>query len=379
MLVKILFSLTYYRPYVSGLTLAAARWAEGLAAAGETVTILAMSGGVRSRSERQARVIIAKPLIKISKGFVSLDWWIKSWQLAGLHDATVVNLPQFEGIVPALAAKLQGKRVVAIYHCEIVLPSGWINSVIQLLLEVSNFCTLWLADEVVTYTSDYAKHSRLLRLLSRYGKRNCTAIAPPVPKPKARVALTRTIQRRIGTSSLVIGVAARLAAEKGLEYVFGAIPIIQALRQDRDVRIVIAGPMDPVGEQAYKHTVMKLVGKYKKYVTFLGEIKPEEMGSFYALLDVLILPSVNSTEAFGLVQVEAMLSGVPVVASDLPGVRVPVSTTGMGIVVPANDSVALAKAIVMISHDRAKFVSDASFIRQHFSVRDSLRKFSRLL
>lgn len=379
---KILFSLTYYRPYVSGLTLAAARWAEGLAQSGETVTVLAMQHGKSlPLQERINRVFVKRAswIVTVSKGFVSLDWWIKSWRLVGVHDVVVINLPQFEGIIPALAAKLRGKRVIAIYHCEVALPPGWINSVIQSLLEVSNFATLWLADCVVTYTKDYARHSRLLTLLRTYGKRNIFSIVPPVSMPKEKKTLTKKLRSSIGAPSLVVGVAARLASEKGLEYLFEAIPIIQSLRHDKKVRIVIAGSMDPVGEHAYKNTITKLVKKYKQYVTFLGEIQPKEMGSFYALLDVLVLPSVNSTEAFGLVQVEAMLSGVPVVVSDIPGVRVPVQKTGMGLTVPPKDSDALAKAINMIAENKAMYVKDVAYITRIFSEGRSVREFSRLL
>ena len=378
----ILFSLTYYRPYVSGLTLAVSRWAEGLAASGETVTVLALQHEKHLLfHERMHGVIVERAawIARISKGFVSLDWWIKSWHLAGLHDVTVVNLPQFEGIIPALAAKLRGKRVIAIYHCEIVLPTGWVNSVIQSLLEVSNFCTLWVADEVVTYTNDYAKHSRLLRLLSRYGKRNCTAIVPPVPKPKASAALTRTIQRRIGTSPLVIGVAARLAAEKGIEHVLRAIPLIVSLRKDKAVTVAIAGPMDPVGEEAYKASIMKLVKRYYKHVCFLGSIAPEKMGSFYRNIDVLVLPSVNSTESFGMVQVEAMLYGVPVVASNLPGMRVPVQKTGMGRLVRSADAPEIARAVVSLAADRDSYRKDTAGVEAVFSQRRAVDALIALL
>jgi len=47
-------------------------------------------------------------------------------------------------------------------------------------------------------------------------------------------------------------------------------------------------------------------------------------------LDAFCFPSLNSFEAFGIAQVEALLAGIPVLTSDLPGVRVPVRMTGMG-------------------------------------------------
>ena len=64
-----------------------------------------------------------------------------------------------------------------------------------------------------------------------------------------------------------------------------------------------------------------------------------------ASLDVLVLPSTNRLESYGLVQIEAMLRGVPVVASDLPGMRRPVAETGMGRLFPAGDAQALADAL----------------------------------
>ena len=78
---------------------------------------------------------------------------------------------------------------------------------------------------------------------------------------------------------------------------------------------------------------------------FLGTLDPvREMPAFLGALDCLLVPSVNSTESFGLVQVEAMLCGTPVVASDLPGVRSRCGT-GMGEIVPPGDHRALAAAI----------------------------------
>ena len=85
--------------------------------------------------------------------------------------------------------------------------------------------------------------------------------------------------------------------------------------------------------------------------TFVGTLAPDEMPAFFGAIDVLVVSSVNATESFGLVQVEAMLCGTPVVASDLPGVRQPVRSTGMGIVVPVADGSAIADAIEAIAKD----------------------------
>lgn len=346
---KILFSITYYHPYVSGLTLAASRWAEGLKKKGHRVRVLCLSG-------IGPGVIAARPLVRVSKGFLSWDWIIQSWHQVRQNDVVVINLPQFEGIIPALFGRVFGKRVVAIYHCEIVMPS------IQWILEISHMMTLLLSDVVVSYTRDYAKHSKLLKVLKLLKQGNkIKTIVPPIPKPKENKALTARLRKTIGDADYVIGVAARLAREKGIEYLLDALPHMKG-------KIVIAGPMEPVGEEAYKEKIKKLVKKYKQQVVFFGEIPPEYMGSFYRLIDVLVLPSVNSTEAFGMVQVEAMHWGVPVVASNLPGVRVPVQKTGMGLVVPPKDPEQLANAIFEIRNQKPASISVDRFFSEKQSI-----------
>jgi glycosyltransferase involved in cell wall biosynthesis len=80
-----------------------------------------------------------------------------------------------------------------------------------------------------------------------------------------------------------------------------------------------------------------------------------------------VLPSLNSTESFGLVQVEGMLCGAPSIASALPGVRQPVTMTGMGEVVPIGDSDALAEAVIRILDDKAKYTRPRSDIGSLFS------------
>ncbi|MFA7244571.1 MAG: glycosyltransferase family 4 protein [Candidatus Magasanikbacteria bacterium] len=68
--------------------------------------------------------------------------------------------------------------------------------------------------------------------------------------------------------------------------------------------------------------VMKAKGLgLEKNTFFVGKVSNEELPLYYNLADLFVLPSINSAEAFGVVLLEAMSSGVPVIASDLPGVR----------------------------------------------------------
>jgi glycosyltransferase involved in cell wall biosynthesis len=79
-----------------------------------------------------------------------------------------------------------------------------------------------------------------------------------------------------------------------------------------------------------------------------------------------------------MVQVEAMYAGVPVIASDIPGVRVPVMATGMGRLVPPQDSAALADAIVDVLGDREAYVRAQTDIEALFGVGRALDYYQSL-
>lgn len=373
---NILFTITYFEPYVSGLTVYVSRLSRALVGRGNGVTVLCMrhSDILAEREDLGGvHVVRANPLIAISKGFLSMDWWIQSVKEVQQADVVVVNLPQFEGLVTAILAKIFNKKVISIYHCEVLLPNTFMQQIIQSLLEVSNAGTLALSDKIVAYTKDYADNSKLLKLFSE----KVTPIYPPVPTPPDSAATRIKLEKKIGKRDILLGVSARLSYEKGIEFLLEALPLIQKKMMGARIKIAMAGPMDPVGESSYKEKIIKLVEKYKSDVVFLGSLSQKEIGAFYRLLDVLVLPSINSTEAFGMVQVEAMLCGVPVVATDLPGVRVPIQKTGMGIVVPTQDAQALADAIERIFNNKKEYVKTSQRIRQEFSMEKTIDVFEK--
>jgi glycosyltransferase involved in cell wall biosynthesis len=175
----------------------------------------------------------------------------------------------------------------------------------------------------------------------------------------------------------VIGMAARLATEKGVEILLNALPRI--LQHYPDARVLYAGQHENVlGEAAYAYRLAPLFARYRDHWTFLGSPSSTEMAAFFSNCDLIVVPSLNSTEAFGMVQVEAMLCGTPAIASALPGVRQPIMQTGMGLVVPVGDSAALADAILQVLGDRSRFVRPRDEIAQRYSTERAATEYEAL-
>ncbi|MEB2334061.1 MAG: glycosyltransferase, partial [Anaerolineaceae bacterium] len=86
----------------------------------------------------------------------------------------------------------------------------------------------------------------------------------------------------------------------------------------------------------------------------------------------------NSTEAFGLVQIEAMMNGVPCVPSALPGVRQPVTMHGMGRVARIGDAADLAEAILTVLNEPSKFKGDIESIKRSYDPDSVAQEYEKL-
>ena len=353
---KVLIVLTYYRPHVSGLTIYVERLARGLAKRGHQVTVMTSryDRSLPLEEEQDGVRIVRVPVaFRVSKGVIMPTFGFVATRLVREHDVVSLHLPQFDAAGVAARARVMGKPSTLTYHCDLKLPPGLFNRFVNLVVHGMNHLAGLLADRIVAYTRDFATHSPYL---SRFGHK-VEVIPPPVELPPASPEEVEAFARRHGLdgSGPVIGMAARLAAEKGVEVLLDALPRI--LEEYPNARVLFAGQYQNVlGEEAYARRLAPLFERYKDRWTFLGVLSPKEMAAFYPNLDVIVVPSLNSTESFGLVQVEAMLCGTPSIASDLPGVRQPVLQTGMGEVVPIGDSRALAEAILRVVSNRDRYV-----------------------
>ena len=330
---KLLIVLYYYHPYVSGLSLLAKMLAEGLAARGNTVTVLTMQYD-KNLSEHQAlngvNIVRAKVLGKLGKGLMSVDFLIKLVQLSKTHDVVNPHLPMAHiGLALPL---IDNNKLMPQYHCDLNLGPGIVSKVIERVSYWLMGKTLERSSKIIVTTKDYFSCSHFSRFLSR----TCE-IYPPVDESRFGKREPTELRARLGikTDTKLIGFVGRIVAEKGLEYLLKAIPILEN-RLD-DFMVLVAGEHTKVAGGSVKHDVDVLVNKHPDRVKLVGHLRFDDLVAFYNLIDVLVLPSVDPLEAFGMVQVEAMLCGTPVVASDMPGVREVINRTGFGRLVRPRD------------------------------------------
>jgi glycosyltransferase involved in cell wall biosynthesis len=234
---------------------------------------------------------------------------------------------------------------VLTYHCDLRLPTGSIHSIANRVSNTANHITASAAYVIVHNSRDYAENSPFL---SRYIDK-VQPVFPPAEVARADSADIKAFRERFGIhpGQRIIGMAARLASEKGVEYLAEALTLV--LKEIPQARVLFVGPhRNIVGEEDYAARLAPIIERLDDHWSFLGILTPVEMAAFFHESEVLVLPSINSTESFGLVQVESMGCGTPVVASDMPGVRVPVEFTRMGILVPPANALELTRALIAV-------------------------------
>jgi glycosyltransferase involved in cell wall biosynthesis len=371
---RILHALTYFSPHISGLTIYVERLARGLVRAGHEVTVLTshydpalpldeMVDGVR---------IVRVPVVaRLSKGVIMPTVGQVASRLMKHHDLVHLHLPQFDGAGLALRARIAGRPVTLTYHCDIELPRGALNAIAQPIIHLANHIAARWTDTLVAYTDDYARHSPFL---SRYLSK-LKVIPPPVEIAEPSAADLAAFRAKWGLNGgPVIGMVARLATEKGVEVLVNALEIVRQTRPD--ARVLFAGPYKNVlGEAEYARRLQPHFDALGPAWTFTGSLRGHELAALFASLDAHVLPSLNSTESFGLVQVEAMLCGTPCVCSDLPGVRVSVRETGMGEVASIGDAAALAAAIERVLAHRERYVRPRAEIAARYSTERSVGEY----
>ncbi len=216
--------------------------------------------------------------------------------------------PPLSAHYAADASEARDLPFVVTYHCDVELPSPFGTAVEALYRRSLGASTLRRARKVIVTTRTYAATSRALW-------RHSPAIIPNMvdterfhPDVDGSVIRERL---KVPARKPIVLLVGRIVPHKGVEH------FIEAARYLPDVSFLVVGEGSSL--EAMRHLAASL--GMDDRVRFLGRVSQENLPKLYAACDVFVLPSVSRLEAFGIVALEAMATGKPVVVADIPGVR----------------------------------------------------------
>lgn len=342
---NILIISNYYYPYISGITVTTKQIAEKLAGNPKNkVTVLCSNHDAKNIVKEEVinniKIIRAPIIMKISKGTVSTEYIRLARKLSKKADIINMHLPMLEsGLIASLVDK---NKLITTYHCDINLPKSLINNFIVKVMDFSHKIALKKSNRIIVETIDYAENSRVAY---KY-----------IDKAEEILPIFKIFENTgVQRNKDIIGFCGRIVEEKGLDVLLRAYNIIK--KSYPNVKLQIAGDYLNVAGGSVYENLQEIIKKEKiKDVKFLGKIPDESLADFYSKIGIFVLPSINSLEALGLVQFEAMQCGTPVVASDIPGVREIIKKTKMGELAKPQNEADLANKIMKVLNNREIYI-----------------------
>ena len=272
-------------------------------------------------------------------------------------DLVHLHMPNPTGALACWASTYKGPLVVS-YHSDTVR-----QKVLGALFEPILHRTLRRSAAIIAATQNYIETSPILQ---RHSSR-CRVIPYGIPVEHFQHADGAKVdQIRTEYGPRIVLSVSRLVYYKGLEHLLRAMGKVRG-------RLLIVGE-GPLRSSLERAAVGLGIGDRVVFLGEVGDVRP-----YYHAADVFVLPSIARSEAFGIVQLEAMACGKPVVNTRLASGVPFVSLDGItGFTVPPADPDALAVVINRLLDDgdlRAKFGEAAlQRVREEFSLEVMTRR-----
>jgi len=278
----------------------------------------------------------------------------------------------FAGIIPFCKSGLVWtlgilfRERADIIHTHWLIPQGFTGAVLHHIMGIPHIATVHGSDlalikksTVLTRICSFIiHHSDAITVNSSYTKQLLVSLVPVAEKkiqvipmgvdPQKFVVKAGSSSVKKNASDRIILNVGRLIDWKGTRYLIEAMPDV--LRHIPDARLIIIGT-GPENE-SLRQKVREL--KLEDCITFLGTVNNSTLIGYYHCADVFVLPSIQklgNTEGLGVVLLEAMASGCPVIGTNVGGIPDIITDGDNGFLVPERDSAQLAEKIIRLLSD----------------------------
>ena len=339
---------TFYPPYVGGAETYVSSLAKELVRRGHLVTVYcadtpsgpgeAFQEGVRVKRMRTPFMFYGTPIAVFPGDF-----------LRGDYDVIHCNFPNpYFTAVSAWVSRMRGTPAVLTWHNDLP-PVTWAARVLVGLHDRLADGYLGVYERVIATTEAYARSSRVLR---RHAGR-VRVIPNGVDTGRFHPGVDGGwVRVRYGlegcTVALFVGALTRWHGYKGVDVLLRAFQL--ASRRREELRLLVVGGGSLLEAYRRQADELGLSGR----VVFTGFVESDVLPLYYGACDFLVLPSRDRSEGFGLVLLEAMSSGRPVIGSRVGGLVDVVQAGGTGLLVEPNEPEVLADAVLALCDDETR-------------------------
>jgi rhamnosyl/mannosyltransferase len=323
----------YYPPVKGGIEGHINLLSRGLAKRGIEVEVLVSSTGPKKTTASDNGIPITRvpEFGRVASAPVNptLPFWLK--RLGKDADIVHFHFPNPTAELSCLLCRSNGRLVVT-YHSDIVRQARlavWYGPLLSRFLR--------RAGAIIATSDNYLQSSRIL---GRF-RDKCTVIPLGIDLDRFRVRAQQAAEIDAARARYGPGIVlfiGRFRHYKGLHVLIRAMS-----RVEGTLLLIGTGPL----QEDLRRLVRSL--ELEDRVLFLGELSDHEVDIYLHACDLLVLPSILRSEAFGVVLLEAMACGKPVVSTELgTGTSFVNRHEETGLVVPPNDAVALERAVNLL-------------------------------
>ncbi|MBI2984381.1 MAG: glycosyltransferase family 4 protein [Candidatus Kerfeldbacteria bacterium] len=333
-----------YYPILGGVTEHVWHLGHELQRRGHQVTVI--TGSARDDDNHGLRVLRHGFQIPVmSNGanvYLTVGWklgrLLQRIEQAERFDLVHIQAPLDPGL-PLIASKAMRTPKVGTYHTARQASGGWLERIPAIFRSV-------FLDAVGKINHHIAVSPAAEEFVHRYFPAvDLTIIPNGVDVERFSPSVPAVAKYRDGRLTILF--VGRMDPRKGAKFLFAALPYIERRLKNYRVLVVGTGWMQKYYDALIPHHL-------RRRVEFAGYISPEELPRYYRSADIYCSPATGN-ESFGIVLLEAMASGVPIVASDIDGYRWVVEPGQEGLLVPPRSPPHLANAIVELAdNDRQR-------------------------
>jgi len=341
---KIAQVVCVYPPSIGGIGTAAEKLQKILSSHYESFVFTIKNNKLEKNSKD---IIGIKPLLKLGHGatLFSLLKKLKKFDIIYFH------YPFFgTGLIIWLFKILNpNKKIIIHYHMD-VKQKNILYKLLSLVEEIIKKSLFKKSDLIISASLDYIKNGQMKKIYKKYSQK---FIEIPFSVNTEEFKPKDSIENKEKTI-LFVGGLDKAHYFKGINILLQAVALIK----NAEFKLKIIGSGDLMDDFKKMAQDLKIADK----TIFLGKVNKEELIENYQKAKVLVLPSINNNEAFGIVLIEAMACGTPVIASDLPGVRSVFENNKSGLLIkPGNINDLKNKLEIILNKDELNEMGEHAY------------------